>query len=114
MMDERVEKAIDDYEIRENIGFKWLLNNRLMVINMSFDGTDKQRIKSALWTTFTMLTPYMNDRFKKCRCKKKLRNLDNIDDKEEFIMCAHDVYTALLKIMYEHDMLFTEIPTVLG
>ena len=113
-MEERIQKAIEAYEIKENIGYKFLLNNRLMMINMGFDSGDKQRIKSALQTTFDMLTPYINCRFKKCRIKKKLSNLDNIHDKNDFIAAAHKVYTTLLKIMYDHDMLFTEVPVTLG
>ncbi len=114
IMEERIQKAIEAYEIKESIGYKWLMNNRLMVINMSFDGDDKQRIISALWTTFDMLTPYINCRFKKCRYKKKLYNLADIHDKEEFLISAHNIYTKLLKTMHEHNMLLTEVPITLG
>ena len=113
-MEERIIKAIEAYEIKANIGYKFLLNNRLMVINMSFDGGDKQRIKSALQTTFDMLTPYIDCRFKKCRVKKKLADLDNIHDKDDFVVAAHTVYTRLLDIMHDRDMLFTEIPVTVG
>jgi len=113
-MDERIQKAIEDYEIKENIGYKWLLNDRLMMINISFDQGDKSRIKSALMTTFDMLTPYINNRFKKCRCNKKIADLDNIHDKDAFIQEAHIVYRMLLQVMYDHDMLLTEVPVALG
>ena len=113
-MEKRIQQAIEDHEIRENIGYKFLLHDRLMVINGAFDSGDKQRIKSALGTTFDMLTPYINCRFRKCRCKKKLCNLNTITDKGDFILAAHEAYAVLLKIMHEHDMLFTEVPVALG
>lgn len=113
-MEESIQKAIEYYEIKENLNYKWLLSERLMVINMSFDNGDKQRIRSALMTTFIMMTPYIKCRFKKCRCKRKLYDLKDITDKGEFIISAHEVYATLLKIMYERDMLFTEVPVTLG
>ena len=113
-MEEQIEKAIEEFRIRENVGYKWIMNERLMMINMAFDQGDKSRIKSALQTTFSMLTPYINSRFKKCRCKKKISELSNIRDKKDFIQEAHEVYCVLLKIMHSHNMLFSEVPITLG
>lgn len=77
----------------------------IMMINMAFEHDDKPQIISALMTTFNMLTPYIDSRFKKCRCRKKIHDLADIHDKDEFIEEGHAVYCLLLKIMHEHGML---------
>ena len=112
-MEERIEKAIADYEIRDNIGYKWLLNNRIMMINMAFDQEDKARIKSALHTTFDMLAPYI-DKDKKYNLKKRTIGLYDIIDKNIFLEEAHKINIMLLKVMYDHDMLLTEVGVTLG
>ena len=112
-MEERSEKASESIEIKDNVGYKWLLNNRLMMINMSFDYQDKNLIRSAIWTTFDMMTPYMN-RDKKYRLNKRTNELYNITDTHAFLEEAHAIYVSLLKMMYDRDMLLSEVDVTLG
>jgi len=112
-MDAKTEKTIERYEVRENIGYKDLLNQRLMQVNVSFDRDDKVSVREALHTTFDLVAPYM-DRFKRCRYKKKFIELSKISDKEDFMVEAHEIYYLLLKIMRDKNMLFTEVDVTLG
>jgi hypothetical protein len=102
-----------DTQIKEKIGFASILYDRLYVVNKAFDSTDKSRVRESLHTLFDNLTPYL-DANTKSKIKKKLKELRNISDKEEFFDDAHETYQDILKILRKREMLMKEVPTTLG
>lgn len=108
------EKVVEiDTQIKEKIGFASILYDRLYIINKAFDSTDKIRVRESLHTCFDNLTPYL-DANTKSKINKKIEELRNISDKDQFFKEAHKTHQDLLKILRKKNLLMKEIPTTLG
>lgn len=100
-------------QVKEKIGFATILYDRIYVITQAFDSTDKIRIREALHTGFDTLSPYLDSQSKTI-LKKKIKELNKISDKEDFLEEAHAIHRKLLAAFKKKDFLVREIPTSLG
>jgi hypothetical protein len=55
-----IEKKASKYEQRYNAPYTKLLNTQLSVVKTAIVERGKPRIKSALWTTLDILSPYIS------------------------------------------------------
>jgi len=96
------------YELKEKISFGYVLMDRLLSINRSFDHQDKTMLRAGLLSLYDNLTPYLAEEQRK-PIDDAIEKLVKIIDKNDFLDEAHLLFRILLLTMRDLKLLTKEI-----
>lgn len=102
-------------EIKERISFGYVLMDRIISINYSFDHEDKHRLNAALRSLHDNLSPYLDEKQEEDinasmeELKKQRWGGSGHDPENEFFVCAHETFRLLLSIMRDMKLLSKEV-----
>ncbi len=102
------EDEVERYELKEKISFGYVLMDRLISINKSFDHQDKIMLKAGLRSLHDNLHPYLSDEQTQ-PIDEEIEKLNKITDPDEFFDEAHVLFRILLGTMRDLKLLTKEI-----
>jgi len=96
------------YELKERISFGYVLLDRILATNKSFDHENTHMMNAGLISLYDNLYPYLSEDQKK-PIDEKIVKLKKLTDKDEFTDEAHQLFRVLLLTMRDLKLLTKEI-----
>jgi len=96
------------YELKERISFGYVLLDRILAVNRSFDHENTHTLKAGLLSLYDNLFPYLSDK-QKIPIDERIEKLKKLTDKDEFTDEAHQLFRVLLLTMRDLKLLTKEI-----
>lgn len=103
-----MEEDEERYELKERISFGYVLLDRILAVNRSFDHENMHLLKAGLTSLYDNLYPYLSDT-QKTPIDEKIEKLKKLTDKDEFTDEAHQLFRLLLVLMKNLKLLTKEV-----